>query len=170
MQWTAIRSLCNSLALCIVALAGGAGGCGLFGPPFPSGTYSGDIPCTLTVGEGDAAETGSFESPISLNADDSGGFVLNGAPVEVGEQITFSTPTADLGFEIVSIARVLSSLAVTFEPRPTLPGISIDGNLVETFSLRSTGIHVTAEAVLDVTDTSGTTRLGITCDGTLVRE
>lgn len=170
MSATTLRLLNQTRVACLLLSAACVGGCGPFLSLFPLGTYSADVPCTLTVGEGDAAETAPFETPISLQSLEFGNLLLNGVPVELGGEVTFSMPTADLTFEITDIRRGLNATWITFEPRPTLPGISIDGSMEQMFWNGSGDIHVSADAILDVTDISGTTRFGIACDGLLTRE
>lgn len=168
MRCTKVLRVVRYSALSAVAWMG-PGGCGFFVTPFPEGTYSADVPCTLTVGEGSNEESTSFTTPVTLVVSDSRELSLNGVPVVEGERITFTTPTADLTFEIVYVYRLFNTAGVRMVPRPTLPGITVDGPLFQRFDLDEDVIHTFASATLDVMDASGTTRLRISCDGTLTR-
>lgn len=135
---------------------------------FASGEYTGDIPCTM-VATNPSGETGSdeFDSATTLVVDDQGGFTLNGVELAVGNEILFAIPTADLSFEIVDVQRSHGELVVTYEPRPTLVGITVEGELTQTFSSRGDTIDVSALADLVLTDVSGESELVIDCAGSV---
>ena len=149
-------------------LVGLLSGCGVGGSEFLAGEYSGAIPCTLDV-TNPSDETGSeeFDSAITLVVDDNGDITLNGVELVVGNEILFSIPTADLSFEIVDVQRSSGELVVTYEPRPTLPGITIEGELTQTFRANGDTIDVTSEAELAATDVSGESEFVIDCAGSL---
>ncbi len=102
-------------------------GCGgIFGTPFPPGTYTGDVPCTIRVVDpsGAAAEE-PFTAPTTVTIDPDGRFTINGDELTVGGQVLRSIPTADLAFEITNVTRSRRVLTVAYEPRPTLVGITV---------------------------------------------
>lgn len=144
-------------------------GCGgLFGPTFTPGTYSGDLPCTLRVVDASGSEAEeNFTSVTELTFGQDGGFTINGTQLAVGEQVIRSIPTADLAFEVTKITRCWHTVTVEYAPRPTLPGISIEGSLIETYRWDSGSIRASADADLVVTDASGPNFFDANCAGVL---
>lgn len=155
----------------IVAGSWGLGGCGLiFGGSFAPGVYSGEIPCTLSIvgpsGEGEQ----EYTTPITLTIDGEGNFSVNGVELVVGAEVLRSIPTADLAFEVTSITIEGSILTVEYTPRPTLPGITVEGDLVETYRWNVGSIQAAGESDLLITDVDGTTALAASCEGMLTAE
>lgn len=147
-------------------------GCGgIFGTPLPPGTYTGDVPCTIRVVDpsGAAAEE-PFTAPTTMTIDAEDGFRINGDELTVGGQVLRSIPTADSAFEIADLNRSRRVLTVVYAPRPTLIGVTVEGELVETYRWHGGSIRASARADLLVTDTSGTSTFTVQCDGTLVAE
>lgn len=156
----------SPLALVMVSLLPG---CGLLS--FAEGTYSADVPCEIRVVDPSGAEASeSFTHAITLTVGADGGFTIDGVPVVVGQEVARSIPTADLAFEITDVRRLAGTLIVTYAPRPSLPGITIDGELVETYRWHGGSIDVDAESNLQPTDVSGTSSFTATCDGPLTRQ
>ncbi len=155
-------------ALPVAAICAFAG-CALdFGSSFAPGNYVGDVPCILGIRNADG-ETGEevFISRITLAIDDNGDMFLEGVAVAVGNEVVRSIPTADLTFEITSVTLVGNLLTIEFEPRPTLPGITVEGELVETYRWVRGSIESSVEADLIVTDVSGPNTFTIRCEGVL---
>ena len=140
----------------------------LFGPPLAPGTYSGEATCTLRAGEEGEEET--FESQVTLVIDADSNIEINGEAVVVGGQVLRAIPTADLSVEVTEVERSDRLLTIRYEPRPTLPGITVDGTLVETYSSRSGSIEMTAAADLELTDVSTTAALTVECHGALTAQ
>jgi len=147
-------------------------GCGgIFGTPFPPGTYTGDDPCTMRVLDpsGTAAEE-PFTAPTTVTIDAEGGFSINGDELTVGGEVFRSIPTADSAFEIAEITGERQALTVVYDPRPTLIGVTVEGELVETYRWHAGSIRASAQADFLVTDAGGTSTFTVQCDGTLVAE
>ena len=147
-------------------------GCGgIFGTPLPPGTYTGDVPCTIRVVDpsGSAAEE-PFTASTTVTIDAEGRLSINGDKLTVGGEVLRSIPTADLAFEVAEITRERQALTVVYDPRPTLVGITVEGELVETYRWRAGSIRASARADLPVTDAGGTSTFTVQCDGTLVAE
>ena len=145
-------------------------GCGvIFGPIFPPGSYAADVPCTIRVADATGTTVGEeqFSSPTMLTIDADGKFSIDGVELVVGQQVVRSIPTADLAFEITKVTRRCRLLTVEYAPRPTLVGISVGGQLVETYRWRNDSIRTSAEADLVVTDVSGETTFLVNCAGVL---
>ena len=79
-------------------------------------------------------------------------------------------PTADLAFEITKITRQGRVLTVEYVPRPTLVGITVEGELVETYRWHVGSIRAAAQADLLVTDVSGTTSFTVNCAGAMTAQ
>lgn len=164
--------ICSRLSICTAAFAGAGflamGGCVPNGNSIPPGAYSGVVPCILDVIP-PTGETGQepFVENLSVVADPLGALAINGVAVEIGSSHTRSLPTAELSFEVVGIQRAPGSVQVTYSPGPTLPGIEINGSLVETYDSRENGLAVSAEADLTITNIDGITTLSIDCETTL---
>jgi len=105
-----------------------------------------------------------------MTIDEEGGIQINESELVVGQEVVRSIPTADLAFEVVAITRMGSLLSVEYEPRPTLPGITIEGELRETYRSESGSIHVESRADLLITDVSTVTTFTADCQGNLVVE
>ena len=147
-------------------------GCGgIFGTPFPPGTYTGDVPCTIRVVDpsGSAAEE-PFTASTTMTIDAEGRFSINSDELTVGGELLRSIPTADLAFEITNVTRSRRVLTVVYDPRPTLAGITVEGELVETYRWHAGSILASARADLLVTDAGGTSTFTVQCDGTLVAQ
>jgi len=148
------------------------GGCGgIFAWPFASGTYVGEGPCTLRVVDPAGTEgEQDFTAPITLTVDADGNFSINGVEIVVGAEVVRSTPTADLAFEVTKVTSHWHVVTVEYAPRPTLPGISVEGQLVETYRWDAGSILATAQADLLVTDVSDTTAFTVNCEGALTAQ
>ncbi|RJO66003.1 MAG: hypothetical protein C4523_14380 [Myxococcales bacterium] len=114
-----------------------------------------------------STEQEEFTSPTTLTVDDDGGFNLDGADLAVGRQVLRSIPTADLSFEITAIERNGSLLVIEYEPRPTLVGIGVEGQLVETYQWQVGSVRASARADLLVTDVAGLNEFTVECEGVL---
>lgn len=148
----------------------GLGGCGLVGVAIPAGTYRGEPACTIGV-VSPSGETGSepFDAPTEFVVAEDGSLFINGEPIVEGSEVTRSIPTADLAFEVTEVTRLGGHVEVVYEPRPTLPGITVEGRLVETYQWRFAALSANVEADLTLTDNSGDSELTIRCQGTLRR-
>ena len=158
-----------ALSCTVASIVTGCGG--IFGTPFPPGTYTGDASCTIRVVDpsGTAAEE-PFTAPTAMTIDAEGRFSINGDELTVGAQVLRSIPTADLAFEITNVTRSRRVLTVAYAPRPTLIGVTVEGELVETYHWHTGSIRASAQADLLVTDAGGTSTFTVQCDGTLVAE
>jgi len=140
----------------------------MLAPPFSPGTYSADVSCTLrAVVDAETAGEEPFDSSITLVIDSDGLFMINGEAVVVGGTVLRAIPTADLAFEVIEVLRSGSLVTVRYEPRPTLPGITVQGELIETYRWLAGTIEMTARADLELTDISSTTGLTVDCQGVL---
>lgn len=159
---------CAALLVLAIPLAGTFAGCGLFGTAFVPGDYAGNVPCTIDATNPDG-ETGSddFDSATTLTVSETGAISVNGVELAVGNQVVFSIPTADLSFEVTDVARLRGSIVVTYEPRPTLTGIAVEGELTQTFVARDGRIDVSSQTALVLTDVSGDSELSVDCAGSL---
>ena len=145
-------------------------GCGwLFGDAFVAGTsFSGDVPCTMDIIAPDGmTASDDFTQGLVITVDTDGRLLLNGAVIAVGTDVVRSIPTADLSFEVVSLEMGRQTATVTYEPRPSLPGITVEGTLVERYRLEPPSILVSAEADLTINDVEGDTQLDVSCAGSL---
>jgi hypothetical protein len=147
-------------------------GCGgIFAWPFTAGTYIGDLPCTMDVVDpSGAAAQDEFTSAITLTIDADGRFSLNDVEIVVGAEVVRSTPTADLTFEITNVTRHWHVLTVEYASRPTLPGITIEGELVETYRWHAGSILASAQADLLLMDVLGTATFTVDCEGVLTAQ
>ena len=167
MRWETLRvfafaALASTALWCLT-------GCGILGNSFAPGTYAADVPCTIrVVGPSGVLGEEPFTAATTLTIDADGGFSVNGDELVVGGQVLRSIPTADLAFEITKITRGWHALTVVYDPRPTLPGITIGGELVKTYRWQRGSIRAFAQAVLPVTDASGTSTFTVHCEGVLV--
>ncbi len=145
------------------------GGCTADFSSFPSGVYTGAPSCLLDVTDPTGA-TGqeTLTENLTVAIDPLNAFTINDVPVVIGAQHVRSLPNADLAFEIVATQHSAGYLQITYEPRPSLPGIEIGGSLVETYRWNTDHIEVSGIADLTVSDATGVTLLTVTCDGTLV--
>jgi len=161
-----------SLRMALAVGVFGLGGCGVLGGvALTPGTYSGELACRATVVDATGVEASEdYTSATTLVVDDEGGLTVNDEPVEVGELVTRSLPNADLAFEVLNLSQRWRQVVVTYEPRPTLPGIAVTGELVEDFSRDVGGVRVVGHTELVVTDVSGDNRFEIECSGVLGRE
>lgn len=160
------------LRMALAAGVLGLGGCGVLGGvALAPGTYSGELACRLTVTDATGVEASEdYTSAATLVVDEDGGLTVNEEPVEVGALVTRSLPNADLAFEVLNLSRRWRQVVVTYEPRPTLPGIAVTGELVEDYSRDVGGVRVVGHADLVVTDVSGDNAFEIDCSGVLGRE
>ena len=147
-------------------------GCDLvLGGAFAPGTYTGDLACRIIVVDPSGAEAqDSFPSTMTLTIDEAGTLSVNGVELIVGNEVTRSIPTADLTFEITEVTRGLGRVGVSYEPRPTLPGITVEGELFEDYRWRAGLIRAFGHTDLIVTDVSGDAAFQIECSGTLTAE
>lgn len=169
--------MCNSLsclqrlftmtALAVIGTAS-LGSCTAAFNGFHSGEYAGPATCTLEV-TGPAGTPGQeeFIEDLSVNIGTQGTLVINGVPVEIGAEHVRSLPNAELAFEIVAIRQSFRKIQITYEPRPTLPGIEISGQLVEIYRQEGESLSVGATTDLVVSSADGITNFSVTCDGTL---
>lgn len=150
----------------------GFGGCGVLGGVgVAPGVYSGDLACQLTVVDSSGVEASlDYDSAMTLVVDEEGGLTVNDELVEVGETVTRSLPNSDLGFEVETISGLVGQVVVTYGPRPTLPGITVTGELVEEYSRDARGVRVVGHSELVVTDVSGENTFEIDCSGVLEGE
>ena len=118
---------------------------------------------------GSAAQD-EFTSAVTLTVDAEGRFGLNGVELVVGAEVIRSTPTADLAFEVTKVTRQWHVLTVEYAPRPTLMGITVDGELVETYRWHAGSILAAAQADLLVTDVTGTGSFTVDCEGVLTAQ
>jgi hypothetical protein len=105
-----------------------------------------------------------------LTIDTDGNFSVNGVEIVVGAEVVRSTPTADLAFEVTKVTSHWRVVTVEYAPRPTLPGITVEGTLVETYRWHAGSIFASAQADLLVTDVSGTATFTVDCEGTLTAQ
>jgi len=142
-----------------------------FLPPFAPGTYSGELACTIdAVNPSGMTGSDSFTMPGEMTIDDDGNIRINDEPLAVGQQVTRAIPTADLSFEITALTQETWLLTLRGEPRPTLPGITVEGELIEAYRWNWGSVLAAGQAELEVTDVSGTSTFDIQCAGTLTRE
>lgn len=147
--------------------------CGCAGGVFPglfAGTYAADVPCTLTAtNEEGIEEELEFQQAITLRLDRDGDVFINAVQIELGAEVVRSISTADLAFEVVAVERTANGITIVCEPRPTLTGITVEGELVETYVWLPAGesILVTASADLVLTDVEQTVVFAIACESTL---
>ncbi len=147
-----------------------ASGCGIIpGHVFVPGTYSGDLDCTLHIVDPLGTEgADEFSKSTTLTVGSGHRFSIDGVEVAVGQQIVRSIPSADLLFEITRITRIGDMrLVVEYEPRATLTGITVDGQLVEMYLWMDDRIEASADADLVITDVSGESSLTTHCEGIL---
>jgi hypothetical protein len=104
-----------------------------------------------------------FTIQLSVIVEEFDQFTINGEPVELGAMHLRSLATADMEFEIVDIVRSAGRIEVTYEPRPTLAGITASGELVEVYERTGDNLTVSAEADLTINDIDGATILQIDC-------
>lgn len=148
-------------SLCICGCAGG-----VFATLF-AGTFAADVPCTLVAtNEEGVEEELEFQQAITLRLDRGGDVFINDVQIELGAEVVRSIPTADLAFEVVSVDRAANGITIVYEPRPTLTGITVDGELVETYVWLPAGESVlaTASADLVLTDVEQTVVFAIACE------
>lgn len=147
----------------------GVTGCGLFGGlTHVPGTYEGELACraVVTPAEGEQGQL-DYTIATTLVVDANGALTVNQEPIEVGLEVTRALPDATLAFEVTAIARGLRQVTVTYEPRPTLPGITVTGELVENYQQRANVIRAHGLANLVITDVSGENTFEIDCSGAL---
>lgn len=144
------------------------GGCSLDPGGFPAGVYSGEIPCILELAnQAHDLVQEPFTTELVVEIGPSDSFEINGVPVELGAEHVRSLPNADLSFEIVDIGQSRREIVIHYEPRPTLTGIEVTGDLIETYRWENDRLVVDAEADLTVTNIDGSTEFLIGCDGGL---
>ncbi len=156
-----------TLSMC---LAWSVTSCGALTAPFQPAVYEGDVHCTVYITDAAGATAHApVITPVQLTIESNGGIAIDGVEVVEGAEVVRSIPTADLAFEIVEVTHVRRRLTVRYEPRPTLPGIAVEGELVEEYHWRALGIDAAAQANLLIHDVSGTTTLVADCGGRLNR-
>jgi len=157
-------------ALAVLLL--GVGGCGLFGGAgLDPGTYVGELACRAVV-TNPAGQQGQedYTSPATLVVGEDGALTFNGEPIRVGEQVTREIPNATLAFEAMTITRGWRQISVTYEPRPTLPGIAVTGDLEEDYQQAANVIRAHGLTNLVVTDVSGDSTFQVDCSGALTKQ
>ena len=162
-----VRTMRKLIAASVLAAVSGCGA-GFF--PLRAGVYSGELACSgqLTDDMGMMSEL-DFDQRLELTVEPSGVFRIDGVELAIGSRVLRSIPTAELEFEITDIQRPRMSVTVIYEPRPTLPGITVEGNLVESFRWDRESIIAASHAQLLVTDISQTVTLLGECHGQLDR-
>jgi hypothetical protein len=145
---------------------------GCFGstPVLVPGTYAGIADCEISAPDGSGGEVSepfTAEVTVAVGAQDS--LVINGVPAAIGEMHARSIPTANLTLEVVAVQQVEGAVVVTYEPRPTLTGIEIDGTLVETYRNDENGLTAGAQADFILTDVDGPRPLSIECTALLTQ-
>ena len=160
------RFLFPSAALTVLGL--GFSGCTVDFGSIPPGVYTGAPTCQLDV-TGPTGETGqdTFTEDVTIAFGPLDAITINEVSVEIGAQHLRSLPTADLAFEIVDIRRTHRTLQISYEPRPSLPGIEVTGSLVESYRFQDNHLAASARAELTVNDADGTTTINIACNGNL---
>lgn len=152
------------ICMSLTGLAGCSADFGTFAP----GEFAGTLDCQMTIdgpaGEGQQPLT--IDLAVTVVPVDV--LTINGQPVEIGAMHLRSLPTADMQFEIVRTERSAGHIEVTLAPRPSLPGITATGQLVETYQQAEGGITVQAQADLTINDIDGPTRLQVACPTTLL--
>ena len=153
----------------MLALGGLTAGCeALWGGLFVPGVYMGDLQCTISASDGSGTQAEEeFVSSLTFTVEADGGLRVNDVELVVGAEVVRSIPTADLAFEVTAFSHSRSGLTVTYEPRPTLPGITVEGTLVETYRRQAASILATGRAELTVRDVDTTTEFTIECAGML---
>ncbi len=146
-------------------------GCGVIFGSFAPGTYVGDLPCTLSVVDpfGEEGEQ-DFTTTITLTIDEESNFNVNGVELVVGAEVVRSTPTADLSYEVTKITCKWDVVTVEYAPRPTLVGITVEGELVETYRWDAGSIRAEGRTDLQVGDISGTSSFTGVCEGVLTAQ
>ncbi len=135
------------------------------------GTYDGELACTAMVVNPEGVEgTEEFTMAVVLVVDAEGNLSTNDEPIIVGELVTRSLPNADLAFEVLTITENVGQVSVTYAPRPTLPGITVTGDLDESYERAEGGVAVSGRADLVLTDISGDSTFDIECTGTLPQQ
>jgi hypothetical protein len=156
------------IAPLMLAVGGSSGCCRIFDQTFAPGSYGEELACSIgLVDSSGASSQAEFTSPATVTVDPDGGFSVNGVELFVGQSVTRSIPTADLAFEVTAITNADGLLTVTLEPRPTLPGITIEGELVERYRWECGSVSVSSSADLIVTDVSAPNDISVDCDGVL---
>ncbi len=147
-------------------------GCGLFlSNALMPGTYAGDLACVIRVTDASGAEAEEeFTSSPTVTVGEDGGITVDGVRLAVGASVTRAIPNADLAFEVTRIRDGFRRVVVRFAPRPTLPGITVEGELREIYRRDADAIQVTAGALLNVGDIDGVTPFDIRCNGRLSRQ
>lgn len=160
------KSVLANLIVCAGLLT--LAGCRWWTNPIVPGTYSGDVDCLISAPDGAGGEVSEpFTESLVVEVDSSGDLTINGVAVELGSLHVRSIPTADLSLEVVDIVKSPGRVEVTYEPRPTLVGIEMDGELVEVYESDPAGLAASAEADFIITDIDGPHPLSIECSGIL---
>jgi hypothetical protein len=153
-----------------VVLALVQAGCGWFGgDSFAS--YSADLSCgaDIITAQGETGHE-DFASSTTVEINAAGDLRVNGVAIDVGARVTRSLPAADLEFEVVAVDRNGDSITIAYEPRPSLPGITVDGQLIQKYVRQSGDLRATASANLTVTDIDVDTQITVNCEGLLIGE
>ena len=103
----------------------------------------------------------------TLTIEPDGDILISGEDIVVGNEVLRSIPTADLAFEIIEVTQTAATITIRNAPYPTLSGITVEGELTETYEWNGTTIDATADADLIVTDIDGPVTLTVECAGTL---
>lgn len=111
-----------------------------------------------------------FSQAAQATVGDDGTLTVNGETIVVGAEVTRSIPTADLAFTVTTIRRGLGGMHVEYAPRPTLPGITVEGVLTEMFGAVSGALLVEAVSSLELGDVDGVRPFEVRCAGRLPRQ
>lgn len=153
------------------AMLGVPGCIDLFQNGLAEGTYNGDLACTIEVVDPDGQEaTEDFTASTTLTAGSDGSLAINDEPITSGAEVTREIPNAELAFEVADVRVEIGRLVIRYEPRPTLPGITVEGELVETYRQQLGSVAASADADLTVTDATGESTITIRCTGVLPRQ
>jgi len=163
----------TSLIVLVTAMATLAlGGCDRLGTgSFIAGTYTGNLSCRLVATDSTGMEQEeTFDVATTVVIDADGSFSIDDITLAIGGMVRRSIPTAELDFEITELVAQDDRLSFTAEPRPTLPGITATGELIESYRAAGGSIDASRELDIEITDIEGTIVITGTCEGALTAE